>query len=231
MFCEKRIILDSRLSLIAEIVGKCDSYADIGCDHGRLGAFLLQQNFCRRAQLTDISEPSLKKAQKLINLLGLSERVDFCVGNGALALKSPADVVVIAGMGGATIAQIVREGRIELGNARLVLQPNVAAPELRETLCEQKYCIVDERVIKDGRRNYIVIAAEPGEADYNEKELIVGPMLIKRMPRELLPYAEFRLRVAEKALKGAETGRDISQIKLLENEIEIWKDVCICLQQ
>ena len=37
------IALDARLSAIAQMVGRCGSYADIGCDHGRLGAFLLQK--------------------------------------------------------------------------------------------------------------------------------------------------------------------------------------------
>ena len=42
---EKSISLDSRLKCIAELIGKCDHYADIGCDHGRLGAFLLQHHW------------------------------------------------------------------------------------------------------------------------------------------------------------------------------------------
>ena len=69
MLHEKRIVLDPHLSLIAELAGHCECYADIGCDHGRLGAFMLQNDLCHRAQLTDISEPSLKKARALIALL------------------------------------------------------------------------------------------------------------------------------------------------------------------
>ena len=29
-----RIVLDPRLSMIARLVGSCERYADIGCDHG-----------------------------------------------------------------------------------------------------------------------------------------------------------------------------------------------------
>lgn len=231
MLREKRIVLDPRLSLIAELVGKCECYADIGCDHGRLGAFLLQTGCCERAQLTDISEPSLDKARKLISLLGFKDKVGFCVGDGALALKYAAETVVIAGMGGTTMGEIIVAGRERLGNAKLILQPNVAAPELRKTLTETGYRITDERIAPDGRRNYIIIVAEPGEARYSEKELIVGPVLLNTMPEELLPYAQFRLGVAEKALKGALAGEDEQQKKSLENEIEIWKEVSACLQR
>lgn len=228
---EKRIVLDPRLSLIAELVGKCECYADIGCDHGRLGAFLLQTGCCRRAQLTDISSPSLDKAKRLISLLGFKDRVDFCVGDGALALSSPADVVVIAGMGGTTIGEIICKGREKLNDARLVLQPNVAALELRRTLSDAGYCITDEHIAPDGRRNYVIIVAEPGESCYDEKQQIVGPVLLEKMPDTLKPYAEFRLNVALKALKGAVSGEDEDQKALLEREIEIWKDVCACLQR
>lgn len=226
-----RIALDPRLSMIAALVGPCECCADIGCDHGRLGAFLLQSGQCKRVQLTDISAPSLGKARRLLRDLGLSDRADFCVGDGAKALTGPADAVVIAGMGGVTIGEILQGGRDQLGSARLVLQPNVAAPQLRGELSRLGYAITDERVALDGRRNYVIIAAEPGESDYDLKQRIVGPVLLKRMPEELEPYARFRLRVAKKALDGAERARDSSQIEPLREEIGIWEEVCACLQR
>ena len=228
---DKNITLDPRLSMIAGLVGSCESYADIGCDHGRLGAFLLKNGHVRHAQLTDISEDSLKKARRLAGLLGLSDRVDFRVGDGAKALIDIPGVTVIAGMGGTLIAKIVREGREHLGTSRLVLQPNVAAPELRQALMECGYRVTDERVAKDGRRNYVIIAAEPGEASYTERELVVGPILLHRMPDELAPYAAFRLRVAKKALAGAVHGGDDPQVAALKHEIEIWEEVMACLSR
>lgn len=223
-----QIALDPRLSMIARLVGRCEVCADIGCDHGRLGAFLLQHNQCARVVLTDISAPSLSKARGLVENLGLEERVEFAVGSGALALNGPVDCAVIAGMGGATISQIVREGRERLGNARLVLQPNVAAPQLRRALCERDYEIYDERVAQDGRRNYVIICARPGQAVYDFKQLIVGPVLLDRRPEELTPYAQFRLRVAKKALSGAMASSDRAQAVPLEREIAIWEEVLSC---
>lgn len=224
-----RIALDPRLSMIANLVGRCESCADIGCDHGRLGAFMLQSGLCRQVVLTDISEASLAKARRLIGDLGLSDRAAFAVGDGARALPQSVDAVVVAGMGGATIAQIVRDGRDRLGGARLILQPNVAARQLREALSECGYAIVDERVARDGRRNYVIIAAEPGHSDYDLKQRVVGPVLLARMPQELLPYARFRLRVAQKALKGAECSGDAAQTGPLIEEIAIWEEVVSCL--
>ena len=49
------------------------------------------------------------------------------------------------------------------------------------------------------------------------------------LAEELAPYADFRLRVAKKALGGAEAGRDGAQAALLKREIEIWEAVRACL--
>ena len=227
----KHIFLDPRLSMIAAMIGICECCADIGCDHGRLDAFLLQSGQCQRAQLTEISEPSLEKAKRLISLLGLSGRVTFCVGDGAKALAGPADVAVIAGMGGGTIARIIRAGREKLGAARLILQPNVGAPELRSALCACGYRITNECVARDGRRNYVIIEARPGGASYSERELIVGPVLLQKLPKELRPYAEFRLRVARKALQGAQAAEDAAQADALRREAGIWEEVCEWLRK
>ena len=227
----RHIVLDPRLSAIAELVGRCESYADIGCDHGRLGAYLLQSGQVERAQLTDVSGDSLLKARRLIALLGLNDRVDFRVGDGAKALDKEPGVTVIAGMGGTLIARIIEEGRDHLGASRLILQPNVAAYELRRTLVKLDYAITDERVAPDGRRNYVIIEAEPGLAEYTEKQLIVGPVLLEELPPELEPYAAFYLRVAKKALIGAEKGGDGEQIEALKREIAIWEEVLECLRR
>lgn len=217
--------------MIADLVGRCGCCADIGCDHGRLGAFLLQTGRCERVQLLDISEPSLAKARRLVGMLDLNDRVDFGVGDGASAMTGPADVVVIAGMGGTTIAKIIGEGQERLGSARLVLQPNVAAPELRSALSRCGWRIADERVAQDGRRNYVVIVAERGKTDYSRKQTLVGPVLLERLPDELAPYAAFRLRVARKALKGAEASGNEVQAAPLREEIGIWEEVSACLRR
>ena len=219
------IVLDARLAAIAALVGKCSLYADIGCDHGRLGAYLLTTNQVERAVLTDISADSLMKARRLMSRLDISERVEFRVCDGSKGLEGRPQAVVIAGMGGTTIATIIREGRSDLGGARLILQPNVAVYELRATLCECGYRIDDERVVRDGGRHYVIIAAEPGEARYTEEELTVGPVLLRNRPESLSSYAAFRLRVAEKALQGALRGGDGEQVAALEREIALWKEI------
>ena len=229
MLYDKRISLDPRLSMIAEMIGTCESCADIGSDHGRLGAFLLQNRQCGRVVLTDISAPSLDKARKLVKLLGLEDNTEFTVCDGAKGLEKPVNCAVIAGMGGETIAEIIEDSEGKLDGARLVLQPNVAAPCLRKMLNKCGWKITDERLVRDGRRIYLIIEALQGAQQLTEAEYEAGPVLLEKKPALLADYCAFRLRVAKKALSGAENGSDEANILALRREISIWEDVEKCL--
>lgn len=229
MLYDKRISLDPRLSMIADMLGTCSCCADIGSDHGRLGAFLLQNSRCDRVCLTDISAPSLEKARKLIALLGLENRAAFCVGDGALALNMPVEAAVIAGMGGETIAHIIENSGDKLEGARLILQPNVAAPQLRRRLNGCGWKITDENLVRDGRRIYLILQAQQGAQTMTEREYEAGPVLLMKQPPLLGEYAQFRIRVAKKALEGARHSADSSDAEALAREIAIWEDVVSCL--
>lgn len=215
--------VDPRLFTLSELCGRCRLLADIGCDHGRLGAYMLQTGRCARVQFADISGASLEKARRLISALGLEDNARFYVGDGAAALDEEPDVCVIAGMGGETIAGIVTRGIATLKRARLVLQPNVAARKVRKALMLQGFCIVDERIVRDGRRFYPVIAAERGEAYYDDVQLTVGPVLIGRRDAELIDYAQFWIRVIKKALSGMEKGGEDDVA--MRRELTIWEEV------
>lgn len=229
MFFDKRISLDPRLSKIAEMLGTCETCADIGSDHGRLGAFLLQGGQCGKVYLTDISAPSLEKARRLCALCGLGDRVEFRVGDGALALDARVDCVVIAGMGGETIAEIIEKSNGRLEGAMLLLQPNVAAPYLRRRLNAVGWRITDEALAKDGRRIYPILRAVQGAQTLTEAEYEVGPVILKNKPDALRDYTAFRLRVAKKALQGAQHGGANAHIDELQRKIAIWEDVEKCL--
>ena len=222
-----RAVLDERLSAVAAMVPPCARAADIGCDHGYLAAYLLQNEIAGHVQLCDISAPSLEKARRLLTLLGLDGRASFAVGDGALALTEPVDCAVVAGMGTATIGHILAAGREALGPARLVLQPNLDAQILRAFLVDAGYRIFDETIARAGRRHYVVVAAEPGEAAYSPMELACGPALLKKGGPLFTSFADFRLKVARKALAGAE-GADAARAEELRWEIALWEEAKRC---
>ena len=222
------IELDERLSMLLDMIPPCAAAADIGADHGFLGARLLESGKCGRVEFLDISEPSLKKAWRLVRRCNLMERAEFTVGDGVAALKNPADAIVIAGMGAPTISGIVERGLSRLEHTRLVMQPNIGVDLLRVDLMRMGFVICDEMIVRAGGRYYVAMAAERGQAAYSEKELLAGPVLLEKKLADFAGYVQFRLRVQRKAYAGAMKG-EAENAEALAHEIALWEEIEQCL--
>ncbi|MDD3400946.1 MAG: class I SAM-dependent methyltransferase [Eubacteriales bacterium] len=161
----RSIHLSTRLQTAVDMLPKCQAVADIGCDHGRVSIALLQQGKCDSVIAIDISEPSLCKARRLADFVGVSDRIDTRVGDGfSLIEDGECQAALILGMGGQVISHILEQASERLkGNTYLVMQPMRGQDDLRRYLWEHNYTIVDERVVKEGRRIYQLLSAVGGD--------------------------------------------------------------------
>lgn len=156
--------LTPRLTAALALLAGSRVVADVGSDHGRLAAALLQRGVCERVVATDISAPSLEKGKSLMRRIGLDARVSFRVGDG-LAVVSPGecDAVALLGMGGTLMCRILEAADTPLGGAACaVLQPMRAQCDIREYLYRNMYQITDDRVIAERERLYQIFRAVPG---------------------------------------------------------------------
>ena len=97
-----------RLETIVKLARNSNSVADIGCDHGQVGVELLKSTGVTHVISTDISEKCLKKSEFLFASTGFQSEYDGRVGDGLKTLnRGEVDTVVIAGMGGDLIKDIV----------------------------------------------------------------------------------------------------------------------------
>ena len=96
---------------------------------------------------------------RLLTFRGQANRVRFCVADGLDSLQREADAIVIAGMGAKTIREILTQGRERIGNARLLLQPNLDIPQLRRFLFEAGFDIDDEQALHAAGRHYLLLEA------------------------------------------------------------------------
>ena len=195
--------LDERLQAALDLYPTCRLGADIGSDHGRLPLHLVSSGRCERMVVSDVSGPALSKAQILFDRHGFSERAVFYEANGLDAL-TPASVqaVSITGMGGDTISAILTAAPQRLQGASLILSPHTELAKLRETLPVIGYRMEKESIARAGGRFYVVLLAVPGAATYTQKELHLGPCLLKEHPPLLLDYLHWRLKVTQKALNA-----------------------------
>lgn len=221
----QQITLDARLSRVADMVPECGVCADIGADHGFLSAWLLSSGRVGRMYICDISAPSLDKARRLFDGDALAERARFEVGDGLERVSEPLDACVVAGMGGETMMGILERGLGVIRGATLVLQPNVDADRVRVWLYDHGFAVTDEELIYDGRWWYSIMQAKPdaGAARPDERELLVGPVLLRRR-HELLPrFAQRQVRILKNAI--APIALDNPRAAELSRRLDIWKEI------
>lgn len=159
----RRVELTPRLEAALSMLSGSRTVADIGSDHGRLCAALLQRGVCERVIATDISEPSLLKAEQLIRYIGMSDRVTFRVGDGLRVLNpNECDAIALLGIGGTLMCEILDASETPLcGAASAVLQPMRAQCDIREYLYRHGYHITDDRVVAERDRLYQIFRAVP----------------------------------------------------------------------
>lgn len=181
--------LDPRLSLLYRMTPPCDRAADIGTDHGYLICALVESGRARRGIAADIHEKPLEKARQEAARRGLSGRMDFVLGDGLDGISPEGlEVVIIAGMGGETIAHIL-EGwpHAKAPGITWLLQPMTKAERLRDWLWGQGFSISREKCCTAAGRVYSVMEARyAGEAvPHEEWERYLGAVRPGEGPDEL----------------------------------------------
>ena len=154
-------MLDNRLKMCAEMVSGRGAAVDVGTDHGYLAAELVMSGKCSRVIASDINEKPLGAARNTIEKNGLSDKVELVLSDGLenIDLSGVTDVV-IAGMGGETIAKILENAVGGPANdRRFILQPMTKAEVLRRELFSLGFRITEEKAVEDGDKIYVVICA------------------------------------------------------------------------
>ena len=151
-----RIHLTPRLAMVAAMVPQGAKLADIGTDHAYLPAALIGTGRVSGAIAADLRRGPLDRARQTVLEQGLEERVVLRLCDGLSGIRpEEADTVVIAGMGGETIAGILAAApwTRERGT-RLILQPMSSMGDLRRWLEENGYAIEREELTREGETLY-----------------------------------------------------------------------------
>lgn len=168
--------LSDRMQAIADQVRPDDVVADIGTDHGYIPIWLTINNRCRYAILADINKGPLKKAAESIRKYAADETYDIRLGSGIEVLKpGEADTVIIAGMGGILITNIL-QADIEKTKLfkKMILQPRNNSDILRKWLKTlDGFAITCEQVIKEvDKYSEIITVTALSNLTHDEKERV-----------------------------------------------------------
>lgn len=196
-FMSKRPLfkLSDRLRICADFVSEGSRIADVGTDHGYLPIWLAKKNRIKHAIAADLREDPLRSAQNNINKYRVDKIVETRISDGlSNILPEEIDEIIIAGMGGELIAQIIENTswlsendflndsdqslKVNL-KKRLILQPMQTEEKLRLALFRLGFYIEKEQLVRSEGRVYTVMNVIAAQKKYEMDELY--PYLGKTM--------------------------------------------------
>ena len=240
-----------RLRKIAFHVGSDSSIADIGTDHGYLPIYLVQNEISPHAILTDINSGPLKTAWK--NVTGetkddlhisdkVKEKYQFRQGDGLIPLeKAEVDVVVIAGMGGDLMVEILsKDYKKSCSFSKFIFQPRTNSAILRKWLFDNSWSVICEDLAEEYGRICELIVAAPNVFALKDKNDVLcatqytnndnlttgfelSDVLLRDEPKLLKSFLEQKINIEEKKLLGISQSKN-NQSMAKSSEVKLKLD-------
>ncbi|MBR3848324.1 MAG: SAM-dependent methyltransferase [Oscillospiraceae bacterium] len=221
--------LGPRLLAVASAVPSCESMVDCGCDHAYVSIHIAESGRVGKITASDINEGPLKNAESEIASAGFEKVIKTRLTDGLCGIDAH-ECVVIAGMGGETIAEIIEKTDWTKECKALVLQPMTKVEILREFLYREGFEIYREDIVTESKHIYNIISARyVGTVPYVPYEKYISraalseklaaeytDAIIERLSREL------RSRVAASALSDEERERrenDLNSLKEMREKL------------
>lgn len=210
----KKVELSARMQALADMVTKGRVVCDVGCDHGFVSIYLVQQGIAPKVYAMDVRTGPLERAKEHIIEYGLEAYIETRISDGLTNLQvGEAECMVCAGMGGPLMMRILTEGREKACSMKeLILQPQSELALFRRFLRKEGYKITQENMIYEDGKYYPMMKVVPAEVlkqvgevphnqgqdtDHNAEEIqdvelwdVYGELLLKEKHPVLKQYLE-----------------------------------------
>jgi tRNA (adenine22-N1)-methyltransferase len=205
----KLFSLGARLALCASMVREGTALADVGTDHAYLPVWLAMRGVIRSAVAVDIRPGPLERAKQNIEKFKMGDKVTARLSDGLDEVKpEEADDIVIAGMGGEMILNIIGcAAWLRNPEKNLILQPMTKEEELRRGLLKLGFSVQQEQAVQEDYHVYTVmrcIYAPEQKQQYNALFPYIGLLTGDT------PAGRAYLRREEKRLKNYIRGFEVS---------------------
>ena len=219
--------ISKRLRKVAGFVPQDAKILDVGSDHAYLPIYLIQQGRISSAIAGEVVEGPYQSAVTNVADNQMSDKISVRLANGLVAFdkKDQIDVIIIAGMGGRLIADILDNGSAKLASVkRLILQPNNREDELRRWLCGHDFQITEEAIVEENGKFYEIMIAEQGHQVLNAEQERFGPYLMREQSAVFLDKWQREVDKLEKALAKIPE-KNLTERSAMSQKIESIKEV------
>ncbi|MDR2465315.1 MAG: tRNA (adenine(22)-N(1))-methyltransferase TrmK [Streptococcaceae bacterium] len=223
--------LSKRLEKVASFVATDSRVADIGSDHAYLIVSLMTQGKIEYGVAGEVVKGPFQSAVEQIKKSGYFGKIHARLASGLDAIHSEdgIDTVVIAGMGGVLIRDILsdgfQKGKLE-GVKTLILQPNVGEMQVREWLIDHGFQVEEEAILIENDKIYEIIKAvtSPSPVQANSRQLRFGFHLLEEKNEVFVEKWKRELETAEfvsRKLKEAKTPNPEKELEIASTISEI----------
>lgn len=198
--------------------------SDVGCDHAYLSLHLVLSGVADGAIASDLRKGPLAYAQANIESFSCQDKITALQTDGLTGIEpyDPTDIV-ICGMGGETILNILNENPfVREKGRRLILQPMTGISEVALCLSLNGYRIYAERYALDGNKPYRIIGAvyDGRIREYPLAESLVGSLFFPEDREAFLAFCQKTVSAVQKKINGLKAGGyDAVYLETLRNDL------------
>ena len=188
--------LSKRLQAIYDMV-PCGIAADVGSDHGKLIISLFKNGVICKGYAIENKKGPYSRLVKAIKENDAESGVIPMLSDGISELPKDVNTVIIAGMGGFNVIEILKKHPGKLKNVdTLIVDAHNSIPELREQVCKMGFVIADEDIVEEKNIYYEIIKFKAGEVGYlDDHDIEFGPIL--RNEKSITFKEKYQTRITE----------------------------------
>lgn len=154
--------LSKRLQVVASFIPDNSSLLDVGCDHALLDIFLMQTKKNIQIMASDINPNPLKIAKDNLIKYNFQNQITLKQMDGIKEIPQNIDTIVIAGMGGILITNILQKEKLT-NIKNIILAPNNDFFIVRKHLNKLGYQIIKEQLVIDNQKTYLILKYQKGK--------------------------------------------------------------------
>lgn len=173
------LYISKRLEAIASLVDEGSIVADIGADHGSLTIGLIKSGKCKKVFAVENKKGPYSRLKQNVSSAGVLDNVELSLSDGIECLPQCCDTLVLAGMGGLLIKNIIENHKNKLVNIKtIIINPHREDRLIYQYLASMGYKMEDSVFLKEKNIYYCVSKwiQNDKEVIYSEEELEYGPI-------------------------------------------------------
>lgn len=219
------VVLSDRLRAAVHMVTAGNRVCDVGCDHGFVPIYLIEQGISPRVLAMDVGSGPLSAAREHISERGLESKIETRLSDGLHNYSiGEADTLICAGMGGRLMMRILTDSSDKTESFQeLILQPQSELEQFRAWLRSRGYRITHENMIEEDGKFYPMMRVETHLLQDTRCNLIndielckltdrYGPFLLAHRNSTLGAYLKREERIYEEILDNLKV-QGLSDVK------------------